>query len=362
MAETPKPRIAHPYHMHDCIMDQPDVISQVLQSQGQAAQELANRVASAERVHLVGIGTSWHASLVGESLLRRVGGCNDARAWNAFEFCAYPPRLSGRDVVVVLSHTGTTTYPQRALDLAGESGAVTALITGQDSSAKVEMADVVLRTSYGDKSSAYTVSHTAAMTALAMVAVRLAEGTRSQEASALNRLPATTKSALSLEPQVRGLVRIYKEMDWYCFAGWGPNAATAYEVALKVNESAYAITTAFQLEQFLHGPFVATSPGCLATFIAPPGPGYQRALGVARAVKETGAQVVALVQDGDNEMASVVDRHLSLPSVQEFLTPIAYLAPLQLFTYWLALERGCNPDTFRLDDPKHAAALKPITF
>ncbi|MEE9593491.1 MAG: SIS domain-containing protein, partial [Thermoplasmata archaeon] len=123
-----------------------------------------------------------------------------------------------------------------------------------------------------------------------------------------------------------------------------------------------AITTAFQVEQFLHGPFVATSSGCLATFIAPPGPGYQRALEVARAVKETGAQVVALVQDGDNEMASVADRHLSLPSVTEFLTPIAYLVPLQLFTYWLALERGCNPDTFRLDDPKHAAALKPITF
>ena len=199
----------------------------------------------------------------------------------------------------------------------------------------------------------FTISHTAAMTALAMVAVEVGGG---GEASALAQLPDTIGKALQLEPQVQEMARRYKDQRWYAFAGWGPNASTAYEVALKINEAAYSITTAFQLEQFLHGPFVATEAGCLVTLITPPGFGYERSVSIAKAVKETGSDVAVLVQEGDSEMTDVADLSLALPSVPEFLTPMVYLIPLQLLTYWLALEAGQNPDTFRLNDPKHQAA------
>ena len=94
------------------------------------------------------------------------------------------------------------------------------------------------------------------------------------------------------------------------------------------------------------------------TIIAPPGHGYHRAVEVAKAVKETGAEVLALVQEGDADMTKAAHRSLQLPTVAEFLTPIAYLAPLQLFTYWLAVTLGRNPDVFRLDDPAHATARR----
>ena len=353
MFTPPPPRSAHPYYMYDCIQDQPEVIAQVLDSQAGAAKELAGRIASRSRVHVVGIGTSWHASLVGEYLLRELGHRSDARAWNSFEFAASPPPLDGEDVVIVMSHRGTKRASREALTAAKRAGAATALVTGQDSDAEVGQADVVLYTSYQDKSSAFTISHVAAMTALAMVAVELGGGT---EASALAELPDVVGKALQLEPQVQEMARRYADRRWYAFAGWGPNASTAYEVALKINEAAYSITTAFQLEQFLHGPFVATEAGCLVTLITPPGFGYERAVSIARAVKETGADVAALVQEGDSGMTAVADLSLALPPVPEFLTPMVYLAPLQLLTYWLALEAGQNPDTFRLNDPKHRAA------
>ncbi|MFQ5934367.1 MAG: hypothetical protein ACE5KI_06965, partial [Dehalococcoidia bacterium] len=91
MFTPPPPRTAPPNHKHDCIHDQPKAIAEVLDAQGDAARELADRIASAQRVHIVGIGTSWHASLVGGYLFREVAGRSDARAWNSFEFCAYPP-------------------------------------------------------------------------------------------------------------------------------------------------------------------------------------------------------------------------------------------------------------------------------
>ena len=358
MVSKPLPRDSHPHHMHDCIHDQPKAISEVLESQAKPARDLAGKISAAERVHIVGVGTSWHASLVGEYLLRQIGKRDDARAWNAFEFSAYPPALTAQDVVIVMSHTGTKEVSRQTLALAKEAKAVTGLVTSQVSQAKMEQADVVLRTSYRDRSSAFTISHTTAMTALAMVAVEVGGKNASQEATNLHQLPDAVQQALKQEGQVKDLVKTFAENRWYCFAGWGPNASTAYEVALKINEAAYDVTTAFQLEQFLHGPFVATTSGCLVTLVAPPGPGYERALEIARAVKETGAKVAALVQEGDEDMVKIADGSLALPEVPEFLTPIVYLVPLQLFTYWLALERGRNPDVFRLNDPRHQTARK----
>ena len=339
--------------MHDCIQDQPDAIAQILDTQGPAADEVASLAARARRIYISGIGTSWHAALVGEHLFRSVG-LSEARAWQSFEFASYPPPLSAEDLVIVMAHSGTKHYSGEALALAKASGASTAIVTCQTSEAKLDQADVVFRTTYRDKSSAFTISHTGAMTALAMAASRVEGG--EGLGRELKGLPDAVASALGTEERVREVVGNVRDFGWYCFAGWGPNASTAYEVALKINEAAYDITTAFQLEQFLHGPFVATGPRCSITLISPPGPGYARSVEIGKAAKATGAGLTALVSEGDGDMASVADNVIRLPGVVEALSPIVYLAPLQLFTYWLALERGRNPDTFRLDDPTHLAA------
>lgn len=356
MVSRPPPRAAHPHHMYDCIFDQPQAISQILETQAAAVDDLVAKISAAKRIHITGIGTSWHAAMVGEHLFHYTGGRPDARAWHSFEFSAYPPPLNADDLVIVMSHTGRKRYSREVLELAEKSGATTALVTSVSSEARLDQADVVLKTTYRDKSAAFTVSHTGAMTVLAMTAARLAGSHAAETEAALQQLPGKIGLALAQEEQVRKVVSRFSDRSWYCFTGWGPNVATAYESALKINEAAYDVTTAFQLEQFLHGPFVATGPGCLVTLIAPPGPGYLRAVEIARAVKETGGGVVALVEEADTPISSVADLTVRLPRVPEFLTPIVYLVPLQLFTYWLALDRKRNPDVFRLDDPRHQAA------
>ena len=353
MAKRPPPRQGHPYYMHDCIQDQPEAIMKILESQSGVAEELAGLASRARRVHVCGIGTSWHAALVGEHLFRSVG-LSEARAWHSFEFSSYPPPLTEEDLVIVMAHSGTKHYSGEALALAKASGASTALVTCLTSEACLDQADVIVRTTYRDRSSAFTISHTGAMTALAMTASKLPGG--EVLAKELKGLPDAVSTALKTESDVKSLVESVRGYGWYCFAGWGPNASTAYEVALKINEAAYDITTAFQLEQYLHGPFVATGPRCLVTLIAPPGPGYGRAVEIGKAAKATGAGLAALVAEGDSEMTSAADDTVTLPRVSEALSPIVYLVPLQLFTYWLALDRGRNPDTFRLDDPTHLAA------
>ena len=95
MATRPPPRQGHPYYMHDCIHDQPEAIAGVLESQVHAADEVAAMASKARRTYVCGIGTSWHAALVGEHLFRSVGH-HDAHAWHSFEFASYPHRSAAR--------------------------------------------------------------------------------------------------------------------------------------------------------------------------------------------------------------------------------------------------------------------------
>ena len=95
---------------------------------------------------------------------------------------------------------------------------------------------------------------------------------------------------------------------------------------------------------------------CLVTLIAPPGPGYGRALNIARASKEVGAPVWALVQEGDTILSDLATESFTLPAVPDFWSPLVYVLPLQLFTYYLALARGTHPDLFQQDNPRQSAA------
>ena len=110
------------------------------------------------------------------------------------------------------------------------------------------------------------------------------------------------------------------------------------------------------MEQYLHGPFVSTDEGCQVTFIAPPMPGTDRVIDLIGAAKAVGAGTVAVVQEDDRARSGLVDTAIEVPHTSELLSPLVYLVPLQLFTYWLAVELGRNPDLFRLNDPKHVAA------
>ncbi len=349
-------RERHPYHMHDAIRSQPEAIARIIAEEPERIRRLADLARTAARVHIVGIGTSWHAALVGEYMLSSVAGRVDCRAWNSFEFCDRPPRLDADDAVIVLSHRGTKTYSARALELAREAGAQVCLITAIGSDARRDLAGAVVETSDPDLSSAFTVSHTAAMTALAALAVEMSGADMQQ---ALARLPDLAAAALDTEPSVRRWAADSDDVGRFYFTGTRANAVTAYEIALKMKEANYSTTEGFQLEQYLHGPFVSTDEGCLVTFVAPPvEDGTDRHLEIMKTVKDVGARTAAILRAGDAGRESVVDTAIFVPDCEELFEPIVYLIPLQLFTYWLAVERRINPDTFRLDDPRFAAARR----
>ena len=356
----PERRTAHPYHMYDAIQSQPACAAEALQANAPQLDGAADLLGQQQLLILCGIGTSFHAALVGEHLVRSLAGDHPfAQAVHSFDFVLYPPAIRPGTGVLVVSHRGTKNYSLRALFRANEEKAPTVTITGRDSAEGIRKARIVMATSDQEVSSAHTKSYTTALSLLAGLAVRMGRrGGSSAADGRLAEIPELMRRALEAEAQVREIARLLAGKEFIVFVGGGPNAATASEVALKMKETNYTPCEGFQVEQFLHGPLAGLSHRMAVWAIAPPGPSYRRCLDVVGAANAIGATTIALVQEGDQALARSASHVIGLPALAEALSPLVYVIPLQLFCYHLALAKGTNPDSFHLDDPRHQEAKK----
>ena len=341
--------------MYRTMHRQPDEVRRLLATAWEPARQAADRLVGANRVFLVGIGTSYHAALVGSWLLRAAGA--DARALLSFDVAVYPETVILRpdDAVIVLAHTGVKRFSTEAMARARAAGATVMSIGSL--SAEHPGSQLVLRTVERETSAAFTASHLAAMTVLAQVAIALGEqrGVAGVVGfgAALERLPEQVADVLAREEDVRPVAREAVGRQVYA-TGAGPNEATALEAVIKVREAAYGRIDALALEQFLHGPIVAVNRGDLAVLVNVPGAAVERVAQIAGALQRMGALLWLVGQGVETAPAATV---FNLPQTPELLSPLLAVVPMQILAYQMAALKGVNPDTFRRDDPTYAAAL-----
>jgi glucosamine--fructose-6-phosphate aminotransferase (isomerizing) len=339
--------------MHDAIYAQPGALRLVTRGNEAALAGASARLGEMEHVFLSGIGTSWHAALIGELLLAHVGGLRHrVRAFHSFEWRNYWPEPDAKTGVIVISHRGSKRYSKEALEKVKTSGGVGVAITGKGSDG-LAIADYLLRTVDQEPSAAHTVSYTCALALLAALAAEV--GGNEEITRALGGIPDHLAFLLGQESWEQLASRFANRRRYY-FVGGGPNTATAYEAALKMSEANYTTAMGFNCEQFLHGAWVAMEAEDIVFLIAPPGPSYERCLTVARITKEIGAPLVALVREDDKMIAPLASETIAIPEIDELLSPLLTVVPLQLFAYHLALLRGANPDNVRREVPLYKQA------
>jgi glutamine---fructose-6-phosphate transaminase (isomerizing) len=336
---APAPRAGHPYHMHDAIYAQPGAMRLVGRGNESVLAAAASTLSHAAHVVLAGTGSSWHAALGGAWLLAR-GGRLGARVRVSFggELADYGmPREAGT-ALLGITHRGTGSVAD-ALTAARGSGAATVAVTAKGVDAPG--AEHVLRTVDREASDTHTVSYTAALGLLAMLAA--AVGKDDALGRAVDALPDQVALLLGQESWEEIAARFGRRRHHW-FIGGGPNHATALEGALKLTEAAGVPALGLDAEQFLHGPWAAVDAEDLVIVVAPPGPSRARSLAAAHLAQNAGAAVLALCADGDRELGALAAETIALPEVDESLAPIAAVVPLQLFAYHVALVRGRNPD------------------
>jgi glucosamine--fructose-6-phosphate aminotransferase (isomerizing) len=302
--------------MAEAIAAQPVELERLL-GERDPVERCATRVAGRRGFVLAGTGTSWHAAEQGAWLLRRAG--LDARAYQSADLALDSSTLGPDDVLIALTHTGSKRFTPQLIARARAAG--TAVL--QISARGAEGAD--LETVERERSSAYTVSHTAALLRLAQFATILGA-----ELGDLDAVPAAASAALEKPLSVPLPARVLE------FVGGGVNQWTAAEGALKIREAAYVAAQGLAVEQFLHGPSIALQAGDALVCLDGGGPWSERLAEVATAAERAGASAVRIRETGLGEALSIF--------------------PLTVAVQRIALQAAetlrTNPDSFGRDVPE----------
>lgn len=346
--------------MYQTIHRQPADLRHLLDNGWEQAGEAAEIIESARRVFVTGIGTSYHAAMVGAWFIRATG--KDARTVSSFDLATYPESwmLHPDDAVIVMAHTGVKSYSKLALESAIAAGA--AAISVGSATAEHPGSQKVVRTTEREKSAAYTSSHLCAMTALAQIAIQLgsewnASGIQGWK-DRLAELPDLVQSILDRQNEVTPVAQRAIDRRTYV-TGAGPNEATALEAVIKVREAAYGWIDALAAEQFLHGPLIGVQPGDLGVMINVPGAALERTSAIAQVIDRIGLDLWLVGQGVDAIPGATV---FALPEYPEILSPLLAVVPMQLLAYEMAVLKEINPDTFRYDDPTFKDAFSVLTL
>lgn len=313
--------------------------------------EYKEKFLNAQRIIIVGCGTSWHAGLVGEYMLEDIVRI-PVEVEYASEFRYRNPIITEKDVVIAISQSGETADTLAAVKLAKSKGATIFGICNVVGSSIARETHAGAYTHAGPEIGvASTKAFTAQITVLALIALKLGymKGTISETRymrllMELNTIPEKVEETLKCDPLTRYLAEIYKDASNALYLGRGYNFPVALEGALKLKEISYIHAEGYPAAEMKHGPIALIDENMPVIVIAPKNDQYEKIFSNVQEVKARKGRILAVVNRDDEDISSISDHKIEVPETENMFSPIINTIPLQLLSYHIALLRGCNVD------------------
>ena len=293
---------------------------------------------------LVARGSSDNAALFGRYLLEITTGIPVSLSAPSV-YTLYHAQLNLKHALVIgVSQSGEGEDINQIMETARAAGAFTIGITNEPSSAMTSVVDETLFMHGGkERSVAATKTFTGQMLLFYMLSAALAKDGRTIN---YQLIPGLAERALEQKPAIVELVQRYVFMENCVVVGRGLAYGNAYEFALKLMETCYVVAERFSSADFLHGPVAMIERHFPVILFAPPGVMLEGTKDLIRCLRELRADTLAIT--GDLEVAASCSRSIIMPrEIDEFLAPIPYIVPAQLFAALLSEAKGLNPDTPR---------------
>ncbi len=255
------------------------------------------------------------------------------------------PRMA-EALVIGISQSGRSPDIIAVLDEARSQGSVTVAITNDPTSPLATAAAHVIDLRAGPElATAATKTYTAELLAVVLLSHALDAPTETEN-EAVAGVPALLESALEVEQAARVVAERHAQRDRCVVLGRGYGYATAREWALKLQELAQVSAFPFSAADFEHGPLALAEPGLPVMVVAPSGASLDAQEALIRKLRlEHGVRVVAL---SDASSARQLDDGLAVPpNIPDWLSPIVEIVPAQLYTYYLTIARGLDPEAPR---------------
>lgn len=306
---------------------------------------------NARRIVIVACGTSWHAALLGKYLIQDMCKVPVAVEY-ASEFRYSKPILDEHDVVIAISQSGETADTLAAVKIAREKGAYVYGISNVVGSSIPRETESGTYIHVGPEIGvASTKAFTGQVMVLTLLALSMAEvrGTMSQkEISELARhilkIPEVVEKVLKLNDKIERLSLIYTYARNFLYLGRGYSYPVALEGALKLKEISYIHAEGYPAAEMKHGPIALIDEEMPSVIIAPMDHLYEKIVNNVQQVKARGGSIIAIVNEGDEVISKIADHVLEVPEMPECLTPIITSIPLQLLSYYIAINKGKNVD------------------
>ena len=328
------------------IAEQPEALERTIAAErskiGQLGKFLKHR--DIDLIVLVARGSSDNAALFGRYLLEITTGIPVSLSAPSVHTLYQSKLKLQRALVIGVSQSGEGEDINLVLENARKCGAHTVGITNEPTSSMASQVDEILVMRGGrEQSVAATKTFTGQMMLFYMLAAELGDAQRKLNFEAI---PDFAARALEQKPAILELVQRYVFMENCVVVGRGLAYANAYELALKLMETCYVVAERFSSADFLHGPLAMVERHFPVILFAPPGVMLPGVKDLIRRLQELHADTLAIT--ADLEAASLCRRSVIMPrEIDEFLAPIPYIIPGQLFAALLAEAKGLDPDAPR---------------
>jgi glucosamine--fructose-6-phosphate aminotransferase (isomerizing) len=269
----------------------------------------------------------------------------------ASEFRYRDPIIYKDDVVIAISQSGETADTLAALREAKVRGATVIGIVNVVGSTIARETDAGVYSHAGPEIGvASTKAFTSQLTVLALMAVKIARMRRMgasegrQIIKALQELPEKVAYTLNHCDQIAAIAKEFSDVRNFLYLGRGYNFPVALEGALKLKEISYIHAEGYPAAEMKHGPIALIDRDMPVVFIAPKDEIYDKIISNIQEVRARSGRVIAIANEGDTQIASLAEHVIYVPETLPFLAPILNVLPLQLLSYYIAVERGCNVD------------------
>jgi glucosamine--fructose-6-phosphate aminotransferase (isomerizing) len=310
----------------------------------------ASDLLQVDRLVFCACGTAWHACLVAEHLIERFARI-PVEVDYASEFRYRNSPLDSNTLFFVISQSGETIDTLAALREAKRKGSKALAINNVVGSTIAREADGGIYQHVGPEIGvASTKAFTSQLLLGAMVALYAArmrdmsfsDGVRF--VNALKGVPALVQKVLEQAPHISAIARRFAPYHDMLFLGRLSLFPIALEGALKLKEISYVHAEGYPAAEMKHGPIALISDKCPSVFFAPAGEIFPKIVSSMQEIKARKGPIIAIVTEGSELPPKLADEVITMHDCHEAVLPIVASIPVQLLSYYIAVERGCDVD------------------
>jgi glucosamine--fructose-6-phosphate aminotransferase (isomerizing) len=348
-----------PHYMLKEIYEQPDSLTAAMRGRLSDVDATAvfgglnlppQQLRQVNRIILTACGTSWHAALVGEYLMEELARI-PVEVEYASELRYRNPPVEQGTLLFAITQSGETADTLAALREMKRKGHPSLAICNVVGSTIAQEADGGVYLHAGPEIGvASTKAYTSQVVTLAMLALyfgrlrHLSFEAGQRIIKQLRKLPELVRETLHVNDEVRRIAAKYCHEETFLYLGRQFNFPTGLEGALKLKEISYIHAEGYPAAEMKHGPIALVDEHTPSVFVMPQGGVYEKVMSNLEEIKARGGPVIAIAAQGDKEIARLADDVIYVPVVEEFLSPLINIIPLQLLAYHIAVLRGCDVD------------------